>query len=201
MTKKRKLVIATTNSGKVKEIEELLSDLSVELLSLKDYNNSPEVVEDKDTFAGNALKKAREICDFSGEITLADDSGLEVDYLDKAPGVYSARFAGPGADDDANNRLLLQKLKGLSKEKRTAAFRCAMAIVTPAGEEKIIEESCNGYITEAERGKDGFGYDPLFFYKPLEQTFGEMLPEDKNKISHRGKALKKIKPEIKRLLT
>ncbi len=197
----KKLVVASTNQGKVKEIKEVLSGLPVHILSLKDIGNPPEVVEDRDSFAGNALKKAREISAFCGEITLADDSGLEVDALDGQPGIYSARFAGPDADDEANNRLLLLKLAGLPRERRNASFRCALAIVTPAGEEILIEETCNGYITEKQAGGGGFGYDPLFYYEPLGKTFGQMVPDEKNSISHRGKALQKIEPEIKRLIT
>ncbi len=201
MTEKKKLIIATYNEGKVKEIRKVLADLPVEILSLKELAGAPVVDEDGNTFVANALKKAREICDFYGEITLADDSGLEVEALGGLPGVRSARFSGPDADDEKNNRLLLQKLKETAEEQRRAAFKCALVVADPGGEVEIIEESCTGKIATEPYGEGGFGYDPLFIYEPAGLTFGQMDPDSKNKISHRGKALNKLKPVIQRLLT
>lgn len=196
----KKLIIATNNEGKVEEIRELLAGLQVNILFLKDIKGVPSVDEDGDTFAANALKKAREICNYCGEVTLADDSGLEVEALGGLPGVRSARFAGPLTDDEKNNRLLLEKLQHIPEHKRKAFFRCSIAIVSPGGESEIIEESCAGKIATEPRGTGGFGYDPLFIYEPSGLTFAQMDAEFKNKISHRGKAIQKIRPVIKKFI-
>lgn len=190
-----KLVLATHNIGKVKELKELLSELSIELLTLNDFPPFPETIEDQDTFEGNALKKARETFQHTGLLSMADDSGLEVDFLDKQPGVYSARFASEKATAKDNNEKLLALLKDVPSEKRTANFRCCIALV---GEniESISEGICYGKILTEYKGTNGFGYDPLFFFEPLEKTFAEMDKEEKNKISHRALALSKIKAEL-----
>ncbi len=196
----RKIVLATNNAGKVKEIKEMLKGLHVQVISLKELSQVPPVEEDGDTFEANARKKARIISEFCGEITLADDSGLEVDALGGLPGVKSARFAGPDAGDAENNALLLKKLEGISSPKRGARFVCALAVAVPDGRIEVIEESCPGRILFEPRGTEGFGYDPLFFHEPTGLSFAQMEPELKNKISHRGRALRKIKPLIQDIL-
>ncbi len=197
----RKLLLATRNRGKVREIKGLLDGLPVEVLSLEDYPEIPPVEEDLPTFAGNALKKAETAARASGEIALADDSGLEVEALNGQPGVYSARFAGPGADDEANNRLLLEKLNAVPPERRGAVFRCAIALVLPGGETHLVEDSCPGRIAPSPRGSGGFGYDPLFIYEPAGLTYAEMDQEAKSKISHRGKALRRARMLLEDLLS
>jgi len=187
------LVIATTNQGKLKEIREILKGLDVKVKSLADYPGCPDVTEDGETFRENALKKAREVAAHTGRLTLADDSGLMVDALDGAPGVYSARFAGNGADDIKNNKKLLKMLKDTPDKERGAKFVCVLALVGPDGVEKVLKGVVKGRIAHGMRGARGFGYDPLFYYAPARMTFAEMGPEEKNKVSHRAKALKKLK--------
>lgn len=189
------LLIATTNGGKLAEIEAALKELPVRILSLKDFPDAPEVVEDGATFEENALKKARAIAAFSGLPTLADDSGLEVDALGGAPGIYSARYSGEGADDAQNNRKLLDQLAGLAEERRGARFVCALALYGPQGE-WLFRAECPGRIAFEPRGANGFGYDPLFLYAPLDRTFGELDRETKSRVSHRGLALQKLKSAL-----
>lgn len=188
----RKLVLATRNKDKIREIRDVLRDLDVEILSLQDYPQAPFIVEDGRSLKDNALKKAQQICQFTGLPSLADDSGLEVDYLEGAPGVVSSRFAGEDASYEDNNRKLLQLLKGVPKERRRARFRCVLALASPDKTE-IIEEECEGLITDEPRGENGFGYDPLFLVPELGKTFAEIGLELKNRISHRGKALRRLK--------
>ncbi len=196
----KKMVLATRNPGKVEEIKELLADLPLEIVSLEHYPQAPEVEEDRLDFAGNAVKKAQSAAQHTGEAALADDSGLEVKALGGRPGVHSARFAGQGAADEDNNRLLLEKLRGLPSAERDASFKCALALVLPGGETHIIEESCPGKISEDLRGAGGFGYDPLFIYESAGQTFAEMNPSSKNLVSHRGRALSKLRKLLTELL-
>ena len=196
---RKKLVVATYNEGKASEIRNLLADLPLEIVFLKEIEGAPVVVEDGENFTANAMKKARQISACCGEITLADDSGLEVEALGGLPGVKSARFAGAAADDLQNNLLLLEKLKGVPQERRGAMFTCVLAIVCPDGTTEIIEESCKGIIAVAPRGKRGFGYDPLFVFEGGELTFAEMGPGKKNMVSHRGKALRRLRPVIEKL--
>ncbi len=192
----KKMVLATSNEGKVKEIQHFLKGLPVEIQSLKQWDNVPEVEEDKDTFAANALKKARVISLFCGEITLADDSSLEVEALEGLPGVRSARFAGSNASDEENNHLLLEKLKSVPSSQRDARFVCVLALFSPDGAYRIIEGTCEGKILFAPKGDGGFGYDPLFFHEPTGLTFAQMEADVKNKVSHRGKALQKLRAVI-----
>ena len=187
------LVIATTNQGKLKEIREILKGIDVKVKSLADFPGCPDVIEDGETFRENALKKAREVAAHTGRLTLADDSGLMVDALDGAPGVYSARFAGNGADDLKNNRKLLKMLKDTPDKERGAKFVCVLALVSPDGVEKVLKGVVRGRISHGMRGARGFGYDPLFYYAPARMTFAEMGPEEKNKVSHRAKALAKLR--------
>ena len=198
--KRGRLVLATRNQGKVEEIKALLHDLPLEIISLDQLAVIPVVKEDQHTFSGNALKKARAVAAACGLPSLADDSGLTVDALGGRPGVFSSRYAGPGADDAANNRLLLAELKGVPPEKRGAAFVCALSLVIPGGETYLIEESCRGRIVETPQGQNGFGYDPLFFYEPAGQTFAQMETALKNQVSHRGKALRRLKKLLESML-
>jgi XTP/dITP diphosphohydrolase len=191
------IVLATKNMGKVKELERILDIPGLKVLSLSDYPDMPEVIEDGETFAENAAKKAAEIAIYTKKLALADDSGLEVDYLDGAPGVHSARFAGVEKNDEANNQKLLLLLEGVPTEKRTCRFKCAIAVAKPEGEVKITEGTCEGIIGITQKGDHGFGYDPLFIVPEYNLTFAELDLEVKNKISHRGKALSKVVDEIK----
>ncbi|WP_031513059.1 XTP/dITP diphosphatase [Desulfofalx alkaliphila] len=194
-----KMVLASGNQGKLTELKTMLAHLNIEVLSLADYPEMPETVEDGHSFESNAQKKAREAAEYTGLLALADDSGLEVDFLNGQPGVHSARFAGEPKDDAANNEKLLQLLKGLPWEKRTARFRCVIAICTPAGEMYTADGSCAGFILEQSRGDGGFGYDPLFYVPQYDKTFAELTMEEKNKISHRGIALKKAVQILERI--
>ena len=189
----KQLLVATRNRGKIKEIRALLDGLVEEVLCAADLPDLPETVEDGTTFAENALKKAREACKATGLPTLADDSGLVVDGLGGRPGVFSARFAGPDADDTANNRKLLQEVAGLPQSERSAAFVCSMAYVSPDGVEQLFEGRVGGSIIDQPRGEHGFGYDPLFLVDGYQQTMAELPLEEKNRISHRGQALQAFK--------
>ncbi|SHJ39940.1 XTP/dITP diphosphatase [Desulfofundulus thermosubterraneus] len=184
-----KLVLATRNPGKVRELSQLLSPLGYEVVSLEQYPGMPEITEDGATFKDNAVKKATAVARYTGQMALADDSGLEVDYLGGAPGVHSARFAGAGHDDRANNEKLLRLLAGVPPEKRTARFRCVVAVATPEGRVFTAEGICEGVIADKPRGEGGFGYDPLFYVPSYGKTFAELDPAVKNRISHRGRAL------------
>jgi len=190
-----KMVLGTRNRGKVAELRELLEGLGIELLSLDHFPNVPEVVEDGETFEANARKKAGVVARCTGLPALADDSGLEVDTLDGAPGVRSARFAGDQATYTENNEKLLRLMKEVPWEKRTARFRCVLALTFPDGDGTVqtLEDTCEGRITEQSKGENGFGYDPLFFVPELGKTFAQISRSEKGKISHRGRALKQLK--------
>jgi XTP/dITP diphosphohydrolase len=190
-----RLLVATTNPGKFAEVEAYLKRLPLEIRSLQSLEYYPAVLEDGATFEENALKKARVLAQFSGLLTLADDSGLEVDALNGAPGIYSARYSGEEGNDAKNNEKLLHELRHVREEKRRARFVCALALCDPRdGELKAwaVREACEGRIAFGLKGANGFGYDPLFFYPPLGKTFGEIDRESKTTVSHRGKALKKL---------
>ena len=190
-----KLLIATTNAGKLAEVEAVLKQLPVTIVPLARLGAWPQVVEDGKTFEENALKKARTLAAFSGRVTLADDSGLEVDALHGEPGIHSARYSGEDGDDARNNEKLLRALAGVPEEKRRARFVCVLALCAPAalgGGEWLFRGECEGRIAFAPRGENGFGYDPLFFYPPLNQTFAEVDREAKCRVSHRGQALRKL---------
>lgn len=189
----KQLLVATRNRGKIKEIKALLDGLVEEVICAADLPDLPETVEDGATFAENALKKAREACKATGLPVLADDSGLVVDGLSGRPGVFSARFAGPDADDAANNRKLLQEVDGLSEAERSSAFVCSMAYVSPDGLEQLFEGRVGGTIIDQLRGEHGFGYDPLFLVNGYQQTMAELPLEEKNRISHRGQTLQAFK--------
>jgi len=195
-----KLLIATRNPGKFREFEHFLFDLPLKLLSLADFPALEEVREPFSTFERNAAHKARAAFRVTGIMTLADDSGLEVDALDKAPGVRSARFAGEKASDADNNRKLLNLLGKTSAEKRTARFRCLLALAINEKKVKMVSGQARGLILFDPRGDKGFGYDPLFYYPPLNQSFAEMDPEEKLEVSHRGDALRKIRPLLRDII-
>jgi XTP/dITP diphosphohydrolase len=182
-----KLIIATRNAHKLEEIRNTMNFEGIEICSGLDFPDIPDTVEDRDTFEGNAIKKAMELCEATGLPAIADDSGLEVETLDGAPGVYSARYAGEPCSYENNNAKLLRELDG--KENRRARFRTVIALARPGKEPVTVEGFCEGVITTELRGTNGFGYDPLFIPNGYEQTFAELPSELKNKISHRARAL------------
>jgi XTP/dITP diphosphohydrolase len=189
------LLIATTNPAKFAEIQSFLKNLPVAIRSLQSLGQWPTVVEDGATFEENALKKARILARYSGCLTLADDSGLEVDALHGAPGIYSSRYCGEEGNDDKNNEKLLNELQDVPEPQRTARFVCALALCAPDSADRkewLIRKSCEGRIALARKGDHGFGYDPIFFFPPFGKTFGEIDRETKASVSHRGKALKKL---------
>jgi len=188
-----KLVIATRNKHKLEEIRSVFRLPSADLLSALDYPDVPDVVEDGITFEANAIKKAVTLAHATGLWALADDSGLEVDALNGAPGIYSARYAGEPVSYPANNRKLLEELEKASN--RRARFRCVIALSSPDGKAKTVDGRCEGVIAREERGRQGFGYDPLFVPDGFSKTFAEMDADSKNAISHRGRALKKAQEE------
>lgn len=194
------LVLATANEHKVREIKEILNDPSVEIITAKDIGVEDKLREDGKTFEENALQKARAIYKATGEPALADDSGLEVYFLNHRPGVRSARYAGENATDEENNKKLLKELGPLSFRRRTARFRCVIAFAAD-GIEEVVSGGCRGIILEQPRGTNGFGYDPLFKPDGHEKTFGEMESGEKHKISHRSRALQKMMPVLKEYFT
>lgn len=189
----RKIVFATGNQGKMKEVRMILSDLGCEIYSLKDLNLDVDIVEDGATFEENAMIKAKTICQMTGEIVLADDSGLEVDYLDKAPGIYSARFLGEDTSYDIKNQYIIDKLANAQGDERSARFVCAIACAYPDGTAQTTRGTIEGVIGYEPKGDNGFGYDPIFYVPEYNKSTAELSPEIKNKISHRGKALEQMK--------
>jgi len=194
-----KIILATQNQGKIRELQELLVDEDIEVLSLEEIEGWEDVEENGETFAENAGLKARAAVKKTGLIALADDSGLEVDALNGAPGVYSARFAGEPKNDERNNDKLLQVLETIAEDKRQARFRCALVVATPAGEEYLTEGTVEGQILRERRGTEGFGYDPLFFVPEYARTMAELTLAEKNKLSHRAQALRKAIPILRDL--
>jgi XTP/dITP diphosphohydrolase len=194
------VIVATQNRGKIREIKRGLKGLDLRIVSLNDFSGVPEVGEDGSSFVENALKKARFYSRYFGRPTLADDSGLEVNFLRGEPGIYSARYAGEGASTPENNRKLLKEMQGVPLSKRGARFRCVLAVVSPEGKEVVVEGSCRGRIGFKEVGKKGFGYDPLFVLPSYGKTMAELSIEEKNRISHRGKALRKLRKIIKTMI-
>lgn len=190
------LVLATNNEDKIREIKHLLDDLPVTILIRDDFLEFPDVEETGATLEENALLKASATAKFCDLPALADDSGLEVDVLNGAPGVYSSRYAGEGATYTDNNRKLLQELQDVPQDNRTARFRCVIAIDWADGTKDTVEGVAEGYITEDIAGYEGFGYDPVFFYPPESKRFSEMTLEEKNLVSHRGWALQKARDLI-----
>lgn len=187
------IVLATRNHNKLREFREMLQELQVRVRSCDDFPGCPDAVEDGNSFAENALKKARLVAAHTGRLTLADDSGLEVDMLGGAPGIYSARYGGVQGDDRSNIEKLLRELAGVPRARRTAQFRCVIAIVAPGGREETVEGVCRGVIIEQPRGTGGFGYDPVFLDEASGLTFAEMDAGHKNSISHRSRAVQELK--------
>jgi len=198
MNDRLNLVIATGNPGKTAEIRDMLKGFPIDIKNLDDFGPIPPVVEDGDTFDENAYKKASFVSKILGYPALADDSGLVVDALDGAPGVYSARYAGENASDQQRYTKLLDEMKGHTN--RQAAFECVMSLAVPTGAALTYEGRCEGLIAEKPAGDGGFGYDPVFYYPPLKKTFGELSREEKSRISHRGKALGELKNEFDKVL-
>lgn len=190
---KSKIIFATKNKGKIREINMMMKDSNIEVISMKDAGISIDVIEDGTTFEENAIKKAKEIMKISGSIVMADDSGLEVDYLNKEPGIYSARFGGEDTPYSEKNRMILGKLEGVSIEERTARFVCVIAAVFPDGEVITTRGTIEGIIGYEQKGANGFGYDPIFYVPEYKCTTAEMESELKNSLSHRGKALREMK--------
>ena len=189
----KKIIFATGNVGKLREIREIMKGTGVEVLSMKEAGISVDVVEDGTTFEENALIKAKAIAAHTDAIVLADDSGLEVDYLDKAPGVYSARFMGEDTSYDIKNQAIIDKLEGVPKEQRTARFVCVIAAVLPDGRHLYTRQTMEGYIGYHAEGENGFGYDPIFMLDEYGCSSAAISREEKNAISHRGKALRAMK--------
>ncbi len=194
----RELVVATKNAGKMKEIREILSGYALKITSLADYPDIPDIVEDGKTFAQNAYKKATVVARYTRKLTMGEDSGLEVKALNGQPGIFSARFSGKQATDKKNNLKLLRELRGVPWEQRDARYQCFIALADGSHKVspqtcQILSGNCRGKIAFRSQGKNGFGYDPLFFVPEYNTTFGVLDPAIKDKISHRAKALKKVK--------
>ncbi|MBD3368527.1 MAG: XTP/dITP diphosphatase [Candidatus Eisenbacteria bacterium] len=194
------LVLATRNPHKVEEINAILSGLPVRILSFNDLPDLPDVVENGETLEENAAKKAREVADATGRPALADDTGLEVEFLGGAPGVYSARYAGEPPSYERNNRKLLKEMAGASEEDRRAAFRTVVALAVPGGDARLVEGTMDGVILTEPVGEGGFGYDPLFRPDGADKSFAQMTSDEKNAISHRGKAVRAARELVLELL-
>ena len=190
----KSIILASNNKDKVKEVKEILK--GYDIISMKEAGIDVDIEENGTTFEENALIKARAIMKLTGQITMADDSGLEIDYLNKAPGVYSARLMGHDTSYDIKNKALIQKLEGVKGSDRSGRFVCAIAVCFPDGREIVKRGTMEGLIAEEIKGDNGFGYDPIVYLPEYGKTSGELAPEEKNKISHRGKALALIKEEL-----
>ena len=193
----KRIIFATSNEGKMKEIRLIMADSGYEVVSLKEAGISADIEENGTTFEENAVIKASAIAKLTGELAMADDSGLEVDYMDKAPGIYSARFLGEDTDYDIKNNYILDKLKDVPVEQRSARFVCAIALADAEGKAITKRATIEGYIGYEIRGENGFGYDPIFFLPEYGKTSAEISPEEKNAISHRGKALRLMAQKLK----
>lgn len=189
----KKIIFATGNAGKMREIREIMADMDVEVMSMKEAGINADIEENGDTFEANARIKAEAIAAHTDYIVLADDSGLEVDYLNKEPGVYSARYMGEDTSYEIKNQAIIERLAGIPKEKRTARFVCAIAAVLPDKQVLVTRETIEGYIGERPAGVNGFGYDPIFYVDEYQCSTAELSEEEKNAISHRGKALRAMK--------
>ena len=192
-----KIVFATGNAGKIREIQKILGDLSAEIISMKEAGIQIDIEENGTTYEENALIKAREVAKYTDAIVMADDSGLEVDYLNKEPGIYSARYMGEDTPYSIKNASLIFRLEGVPDAQRTARFVCAIAAVLPNGEELCTRGVIEGIIGYEERGEGGFGYDPIFFVPELGKSTAELTEDEKNRVSHRGQALEKMKEALK----
>jgi len=197
---KKQIVLATRNRGKIRELQALMKDFGISVISAADMEGVPEVEEDGSTFLENSLKKAGEIAKATGIMALADDSGLVVDALGGAPGVYSARYAGENATDEQNYLKLLEEMKDVPDRERTARFKCEMVLYHPSGQWISADGSCEGKIAREPAGSQGFGYDPVFFVPELNRSMAQISSEEKNAISHRGSALKKLREMLPEFL-
>ncbi len=193
----KKIIFATGNENKMKEIRQIMGDMDVEILSMKEAGISADIVEDGKTFEENAVIKAKAIADLTKEIVLADDSGLEIDYINKEPGIYSARYMGEDTSYHIKNQNLIDRLKDAKEEERTARFVCAIAAAFPDGEVLTTIGTIEGTIAYEEKGENGFGYDPIFYVPEFGCTTAELSEEAKNKVSHRGNALRAMKEKLK----
>lgn len=196
MSKFDKIIFATSNQGKMDEIKMIMKDFSIPIISMKEAGIQADIVEDGKTFEENAIIKAKAIMEMTGEVVLADDSGLEVDYINKEPGIYSARYLGEETPYSVKNQNIIDRLKDAKDEERSARFVCAIAAAFPDGEIITTRATIEGVIGYEEKGEHGFGYDPILYVPEFGMTTGEMLPEAKNEISHRGKALVEMKKEL-----
>lgn len=195
-----RIILASNNNGKIKEVRQILSDMPVELLTMKEAGVDIDIDENGATFEENALIKARAVMEHTGCITIADDSGLEVDYLNKEPGVYSARYMGHDTSYDIKNQSIIDRLKGVEGNDRSARFVCAMAAVFPDGRQIVTRGTMEGVIAKEPKGENGFGYDPILYLPQLSKSSAELTDEEKNSISHRGEALEKLKKELVKYL-
>lgn len=195
-----RIIVATGNENKVREMGQILEPLGMEIISMRDAGIDVDIVEDGETFEENALIKARAVAKFTRGIVLADDSGIEIDAFDGAPGVKSARFLGEKTPYDIKNKEILIRLSGLPDEERGARFVCAIAAVLPDGRELVVRRTFEGMIAKKEAGEGGFGYDPIFYLPERECTSAELSPEEKNEISHRGQALRAMREELEKVL-
>lgn len=195
-----RIVFATGNEGKLREIREILADFSIEVISMKEVGVDEEIEENGTSFKENSLIKSRFICEKSGLPALADDSGLEIDYLGGEPGIYSARYLGRDTDYETKNNLIIEKLRNAKPHERGARFVCAISLVLPDGREFVTEGRMEGEIGYEIKGENGFGYDPIFYLPEYDQHSAELSREEKNKISHRGKALRAMVLRIEELL-
>lgn len=193
-----KIIFATGNNNKMREIREILDNLGMEILSMKEAGIETDIVEDGKTFEENALIKARAVAACTDAIVLADDSGLEIDYLNKEPGIYSARYLGEDTSYEIKNQALLDRLSGVEKELRTARFVCAIAAVLPDKREFVVRGTIEGYIGDKPAGTNGFGYDPIFYVEEYGCSTAELSEEKKNEVSHRGKALRAMRKILKK---
>jgi XTP/dITP diphosphohydrolase len=197
---KVEVVIATRNAGKLREIQEILALLGLKVLSLRDFPEIPEILEDGQTFQENAVKKAAAVAHQTGRVAIADDSGLAVDALQGRPGVFSSRYAGENATDADRYRKLLKEMADVPEGKRGAAFICTVAVASPSGKVGVVEGECRGEIALAPKGSHGFGYDPVFYFPEAGKTMAELEPEVKNRFSHRARALEKLKQVLPKFL-
>lgn len=197
---KHRIIFATGNAGKMREIRLILEDLGCQVISMKEAGADPEIVEDGKSFAENAEIKARAVWNCTGDIVLADDSGLVVDYIGGEPGIYSARYMGEDTSYEIKNRNIIERLEGASGDERAARFVCNIAAVLPDGRVIHTEAAMEGLIAEEPAGCEGFGYDPILYIPEFEKTSAELTIDEKNRISHRGKALEAMKSELKKIL-
>ena len=196
----KRIIFATGNPGKMKETRMILADLPLPVVSMKEAGVEARIVEDGNSFEENAVIKARTVMELTGEPAMADDSGLEIDWLGGAPGIYSARYMGEDTSYEIKNRALLEKLKGVPEEKRTARFVCSIACAFPDGRIFTSRGTMEGVIAHDIKGANGFGYDPIFYLPELKCTSAEISPEQKNELSHRGKALRRMKEQLAKIL-